>query len=209
MAQITYADKSTMNENSSIPATNKCQASDMNEIKSVVNGNYNEVGNITNLTTTNKTNIVDAVNEVNSNVALSSNYIVAGMSSSQSVSQNATIKLNLNRTTYSNGSLLSLDTTNHEVVIGSGVNHVEISGQFYIYSFSGNGLRNLHIYHNNKSVVRNILYISQPYQTIQSSVMTIPVSEGDRISLQIYSQGGTTQISADWNCTELYVRVID
>ena len=63
MAQITYADKSTMNENSSIPATNKCQASDMNEIKSVVNGNYNEVGNITNLTTTDKTSVVNAINE--------------------------------------------------------------------------------------------------------------------------------------------------
>ena len=65
MAQITYADKSTMNENSSIPATNKCQASDMNEIKSVVNGNYNEVGNITNLTTTDKSSVVNAINEVN------------------------------------------------------------------------------------------------------------------------------------------------
>ena len=63
MAQITYADKSTMNENSSIPATNKCQASDMNEIKSVVNGNYNEVGNITNLTTTDKSSVVNAINE--------------------------------------------------------------------------------------------------------------------------------------------------
>lgn len=50
MAQITYADKSTMNENSSIPATNKCQASDMNEIKSVVNGNYTELLNAINET---------------------------------------------------------------------------------------------------------------------------------------------------------------
>ena len=63
MAQITYADKSTMNENSSIPAINKCQASDMNEIKSVVNNNYSEVGNITNLTTTDKSSIVNAINE--------------------------------------------------------------------------------------------------------------------------------------------------
>lgn len=91
MAQITYADKSTMNENSSIPATNKCQASDMNEIKSVVNGNYNEVGNITNLTTTDKSSVVNAINEnanrlnnlfyyeevtlvSNANIAANSNY---------------------------------------------------------------------------------------------------------------------------------------
>ena len=37
MALITYADKSTMNENASVPAVNKVQASDMNEIKNVVN----------------------------------------------------------------------------------------------------------------------------------------------------------------------------
>ncbi len=68
MAQITYANKSTMNSNSSIPATNKCQASDMNEIKSVVNNNYNEVGDITNLTTTDKTSVVNAINENESDI---------------------------------------------------------------------------------------------------------------------------------------------
>lgn len=41
MALITYADKSTMNENASVPAVNKVQASDMNEIKNVVNNNWN------------------------------------------------------------------------------------------------------------------------------------------------------------------------
>lgn len=44
MAQITYADKSTMNENADVPAVNKIQASDMNEIKNVVNGNWNALG---------------------------------------------------------------------------------------------------------------------------------------------------------------------
>lgn len=37
MALITYEDKSTMNENADVPAINKVQASDMNEIKNVVN----------------------------------------------------------------------------------------------------------------------------------------------------------------------------
>lgn len=44
MALITYADKSTMNENADVPAVNKVQASDMNEIKNVVNGNWNALG---------------------------------------------------------------------------------------------------------------------------------------------------------------------
>lgn len=46
MALITYSDKSAMNVNSDVPAVNKVQAADMNEIKTVVNTNYNEFSNI-------------------------------------------------------------------------------------------------------------------------------------------------------------------
>lgn len=38
---ITYGDKSYLNQNADIPATNKVQDTDMNEIKSVVNNNAN------------------------------------------------------------------------------------------------------------------------------------------------------------------------
>ena len=44
---ITYGDKSYLNENADIPATNKVQDTDMNEIKSVVNNNATELTNIT------------------------------------------------------------------------------------------------------------------------------------------------------------------
>lgn len=40
---ITYGDKSYLNENADIPATNKVQDTDMNEIKSVVNNNATEL----------------------------------------------------------------------------------------------------------------------------------------------------------------------
>lgn len=43
LQNITYSNKSTMNENASVPAVNKCQASDMNEIKTVVNNNANAI----------------------------------------------------------------------------------------------------------------------------------------------------------------------
>lgn len=45
---ITYDDKSFLNENASIADVNKCNASDMNEIKAVVNNNAQEVENIQN-----------------------------------------------------------------------------------------------------------------------------------------------------------------
>ena len=45
MAQITYSNKSTMNENADIPAVNKGMAQDWNEIKTVTNGNDTQLAN--------------------------------------------------------------------------------------------------------------------------------------------------------------------
>lgn len=62
MALINYNDKQFLNENASIPAENKVSDTDMNEIKNVVNNNYNEVGDILDLETADKTSIVEAIN---------------------------------------------------------------------------------------------------------------------------------------------------
>ena len=64
MSKIGFTDKVALNENASIPDVNKCKASDMNEIKRVVNENDDNVGNLTNLVTPNKNNIVGAINSV-------------------------------------------------------------------------------------------------------------------------------------------------
>lgn len=64
MAQITYADKSYVNQNANIPAINKVQDTDMNEIKTVVNTNDTNVGDLTTLATDTKTSIVGAINEL-------------------------------------------------------------------------------------------------------------------------------------------------
>lgn len=64
MAQITYTNKETLNSQPSVADANKVTSGDMNMIKSVVNTNYGEVGNITNLKTTNKTSVVNAINEL-------------------------------------------------------------------------------------------------------------------------------------------------
>lgn len=64
MSKIGFTDKVALNENASIPDINKCKASDMNEIKRVVNENDDNVGNLTNLVTPNKNNIVGAINSV-------------------------------------------------------------------------------------------------------------------------------------------------
>lgn len=52
MAQITYADKSAINVNPDVASTNKVEAGDMNEIKSVVNANDTAFTNATTYSTT-------------------------------------------------------------------------------------------------------------------------------------------------------------
>lgn len=63
MAKINFVNKVAVNENTNIPDVNKCKASDLNEIKEVVNQNDDNVGNPANLNTTSK-NVVGAINEL-------------------------------------------------------------------------------------------------------------------------------------------------
>lgn len=77
MSKITYTNKVDLYEDTSIADINKVKASDMNEIKTVVNNNddtttnnKNAIGTLADLSTTNKDNLVNAINE------LSVGYIV-------------------------------------------------------------------------------------------------------------------------------------
>lgn len=64
MSKITYENKVALNVNSDIADINKCNASDLNEIKEVVNINDDMVGDLAQLNTTNKNNLVSAINEI-------------------------------------------------------------------------------------------------------------------------------------------------
>lgn len=66
---ITYDDKSDLNTTAT-PSVNKVAASDMNEIKNVVNTNANLQGDLANLNTTEKSSIVGAINEMESKKAI-------------------------------------------------------------------------------------------------------------------------------------------
>ena len=63
MAKITYEDKEFLNKNENIADKNKVNDTDLNEIKEVVNGNDDNIGNLSNLNTTNKDSLVGAINE--------------------------------------------------------------------------------------------------------------------------------------------------
>lgn len=61
---ITYDNKVALNVNPDIANTNKVTDNDMNEIKSVVNNNANNIGDLSNLTTPTTTNLVGAINSI-------------------------------------------------------------------------------------------------------------------------------------------------
>lgn len=78
MAQITYTDKVALNVDPSVANINKVTDADMNEIKSVVNTNDTNVGDITTLTTSNKSSVVSATNEINARFNFSTTEQVIG-----------------------------------------------------------------------------------------------------------------------------------
>lgn len=63
MAQITYINKSFINENPDVAAQYKVSASDMNEIKTVVNNNANLMGDVSTLST-GSPNVVSSINTI-------------------------------------------------------------------------------------------------------------------------------------------------
>lgn len=78
MQTITYTNKTALNTNSGVADINKCNASDLNQIKTVVNANASECGNASALNTSTKTSLVAAINEVQSNLGNKQGTILAG-----------------------------------------------------------------------------------------------------------------------------------
>ena len=92
MSKITYTDKVALNENSSISDINKINASDMNEIKAVVNGhdtsiinNTANIGNLENLQTIRKADLVLAINDIVNRFSIDSNEKIVGKYNSKNL----------------------------------------------------------------------------------------------------------------------------
>lgn len=80
MQSTSYTNKTALNVNSGISDVNKCNASDLNNIKTVVNANATECGDASSLNTTAKTSLVAGINEVNTKIGTKQNTILTGTS---------------------------------------------------------------------------------------------------------------------------------
>ena len=102
-------------------------------------------------------------------------------------------KINLNSTSSSVGNKLTLDATNHEIVIGSGVSYISVScGCVLILNSTGMTYQSLAIRKNNANwgpyaqTRASYSPAMQPYVTL--SEVLVPVSEGDRISMMLFNR---------------------
>lgn len=77
MAKITYEDKEFLNKNESIADKNKVNDTDLNQIKEVVNGNDDKIGNLSDLNTADKSSLVSAINSLKPVVLFEGNQSVA------------------------------------------------------------------------------------------------------------------------------------
>lgn len=77
ITEITYSDKSDINTTST-PEINKITASNLNEIKSVVNTNANLMGNLSELETTDRSSIVNAINSTRLQITTDGSAIETG-----------------------------------------------------------------------------------------------------------------------------------
>lgn len=175
---ITYEDKQYLNENADIPATNKVQDTDMNEIKTVVNNNANELSN-----------------------EMNHQYIVATVSSSQTITQD--FKVPFNQTILNSG---NFTLTNSNIIIGENINHIRISFSAIIENWAGStNYIGAIIKKNNIEVSQTINGSPSAYLSAFLPSAIIEVEQNDVIELDLYSPSGGTLRSGSqntWLCVE-------
>jgi hypothetical protein len=120
------------------------------------------------------------------------NIITAGITSSITILNAGANNINFNKIINSVGNELSI--SNGNIIIGSGINHVLITGQGQMNITTGNGdAKNFEIQKNGTTVISNLNTLVRSYAlnvTRGFGGFLLPVSEGDEISYQIYAGVG-------------------
>lgn len=169
MAQITYANKVALNENPEVADINKVKDSDMNEIKKVVNDNYNNTIQITDTEPTDSDNkiwidtgevgsqVSEITNEYSTSIGLgySANYVNNNF-------QSKILSTEITGTTSANGNISTgLSISNYAVLSAYVSNQTDAipniystSQQWYVHITNSTNA-NL----TNTSVVIKIYYI--------------------------------------------------
>lgn len=187
MAKITYEDKVAVNVNPDIPDINKVNAYDMNEIKSVVNGNDDLVGDLSTLETIEKSNVVGALNELSNN--MQKHIISASFTTDIDPTPQQYVELSNWSAIETVGNKLSIK--NGKIVVGKGVSKIKISG---ILGVLGATNQLIYIYGRKNGVNIPTPWVVNAVLDYQSIIYNnlISVQEGDIISISVYGESSYT-----------------
>lgn len=209
MAKITYENKVALNVNSDIADINKVTASDLNEIKNVVNtnddnttNNSNAIGTLSNLNTTEKSNLVGAINEVKQNI------MSLSMAANQSVNVTSETVINFSKST-SAGNKLTFNSSNHSIEIGKNVSKIKVN----FNAFAKNGTTDWVWFKINKngtftnlgSMVGKI----GAWSSASLSPAILDVSENDYIQMTVTYGTANSENYVRYDGTNMTVEVVE
>lgn len=130
MAKVTFEDKVTLNENADIPNINKCMASDLNEIKSVVNENDDNKLEKSSVKTTKTATDTDTYSCNYINDATQKQIISVETGSTFNFTINEYTEINTWKLYNQNGNKFSVE--NGKVKVGTGISKVKITATLSI-----------------------------------------------------------------------------
>lgn len=130
MSKVTFEDKVTLNENADIPNINKCRASDLNEIKSVVNENDDNKLEKSSVKTTKTATDTDTYSCNYINDATQKQIISVETGSAFNFTINEYTEINTWKLYNQNGNKFSVE--NGKVKVGTGISKVKITATLSI-----------------------------------------------------------------------------
>ena len=191
--RISYSDKVAINTNSNVADINKCNASDLNEIKNVINANATELENV-------ETEVYDK------------NIITVGLSANTDVSIGTAwtyYTLNMNTLNASIGSKLTFNSSTHRITIGSGVSYVKVSACGIVRGIANDIEINIRRNGAIMGTAANRWTNATNFMNLAITEILVPVSSGDYIDLAVRSGATGTVVVGGGQYTKLTVEVVD
>lgn len=238
MGKITYNDKVKINELTDVPAINKVQDVDMNEIKASVNTIYDALGTGTDTYSTSTSYVVGdmviyngmiyecitatsgAWNSANWSLVpvfvdekingelLSKDIITAYLNQNYVITTSSVYEKILLDGSESVGNKLTLNSSG-EIVVGSGVTKVKVSAKICLVGNSlTSGTKNLVIMKNGTIVERVYNKVDKFNSALVIPTSMFSVAEGDKITMAYYGVQNETA-SAGSPFTTLTVEVVE
>ncbi len=191
--RISYSDKVAINTNSNVADINKCNASDLNEIKNIINANATELENV-------ETEVYDK------------NIITVGLSANTDVSIGTAwtyYTLNMNTLNASIGSKLTFNSSTHRITIGSGVSYVKVSACGIVRGIANDIEINIRRNGAIMGTAANRWTNATNFMNLAITEILVPVSSGDYIDLAVRSGATGTVVVGGGQYTKLTVEVVD